>query len=264
MAETFALSGSQIPIELFDAGITLVAPGLVGAGVYHGKREVGQTRLATQEKSPLDTALAEAGLEDRHTIEIDAPTPEVAGTGLVRGKGGLADDEIELQVAGAPNEIQFVLYSDEDGILSLHIPHPTAAADALPSRASSTAKLYSYRIQLRRPTGKGPSGGQTRGVVGLVVHKLIKIIVGKALKGVARLGEYAAVKFWEDKARGAQGFHGGSASQFLADPPTPFADWAALEGKRSLLVIHGTTSSTSGAFDGLKLFPQMADRFWKT
>jgi hypothetical protein len=263
MAETFALQGSQVPIELFDAGITLVAPGLVGAGIYHGKRAMGQTRAATQEKGPLDTALAEAGLEDRHTIEIDAPTPEALGTGAVRGKGGLDDDEIELQVACAPNEIQFVLYSDEDGILSLHIPHPTTTADALPSRASSTARLYTYRIQLRRPTGKGPAGGQTRGVVGLVAHKLIKIIVGKALKGVAQLGEYAAVKFWENKARGAQGFHGGSVSQFLADPPTSFADWATLEGKRSLLVIHGTTSSTCGAFDGLSLFPEMADRFWR-
>src|ERR1700722_6667757 len=264
MAETFALTGSRVPIELFDAGITLVAPGLVGEGVYHGKREVGQTRAATQEKGPLDRALAEAGLEDRPTIEIDAPSPEALPTGVVRGKGGLGEDEIELQVACAPNEVQFVLYSDEDGILSLHIPRPTGAADVLPTRASSVAKLYTYRIQLRRPDGKGSAGAQTRGVVGLVVHKLIKIIVGKALQGIARLGEFAAVKLWVDRARGTQGFHGGSASQFLADPPTSFSDWVSLGGNRSLLVIHGTTSSTCGAFDGLKLFPGMADRFWKT
>jgi hypothetical protein len=262
MPETFLLAGSQLPVEIIDAGITIVAPGLVGTGFYHGKREVGQVRAATREKGPLDAALSEAGLEDRHTLEIEASTPEVSGPGTVRGAGRLADDEIQLQVPCGPNEVQFVLYADEDGILSLHIPKVTARGKALPSRASSTSRLYTYRIHMRRATGRGLTGGQTRGIVGVLAHKLIKVIVGRALKGVAHMGEYAAVKFWEDKARSAQGFHAGGLSQFLGDPPTSFTDWKSLAGKRALLMIHGTTSSTHGAFDGLNLFREMADRFW--
>ena len=100
-------------------------------------------------------------------------------------------------------------------------------------------------------------------MIGAVTHKLIKIIVGKAVEGVVRLGQFAAVKVWENKARASQGFHAGAFSQFLGNPPTSFADWKPFHGKRALLFIHGTTSSTCGAFDGLQLFPETAERLWK-
>jgi pimeloyl-ACP methyl ester carboxylesterase len=263
MPDTFSLRGSQLPVEIVEASITVLAPGLVGSGLYHGKRETGQVRAATQEKGSFDSALAEAELEDRHTLEIDAPTPEMPRGAAARGTGQIADDEIELQVPSNPGEIQFALYADEDGILSLHIPHVTTQAEALPSRAPSTARLYTYRISLRRATGTGTAGEETRGVIGAITHKLIKIIVGKALQGVVRLGEFAAVKVWENKARASQGFHGGTFSQFLEDPPTSFADWKLFQGKRALLFIHGTTSSTYGAFEGLQQFSEIAERFWK-
>lgn len=264
MPDGFSLQGSQIPVELAEAGITLLAPGLVGMVFYHAKREIGRIRRVTQEKGLFDTALTEAELEDRHTIEIDAPTPQVAQGAEVRGAGALADDEVQLQVPSAPGEVQFALYADEDGVLSLHVPQTTPRAQALPSRAPSVACLYTYRIRLRRRIGRGPGDTQTRGIIGAVAHKLIKIIVGKALKGVAELGEYAAVKLWENNARAAQGFHGGTLAQLLGDPPTAFTDWKSLDGKHALLFLHGTTSTTHGAFNGLNCFPQIADRLWRS
>jgi len=260
--DIYSLNGDEIPLELPEQGIALLAPGLIGQVTYHGKRERGQIRAITQEKDALDTALAEAELVDRHTIKIDAPTPEVLPGGAVRRVRDLAEDEIELEVPCGLNEVQFVLYADEDGILSLHIPQLTDRQPAL-TRVSFNTRLYTYRIRLRQPTRFKLGKQETRGIIGVVAQKLIKVIVGKALKGVAGLGEYAAVKLWEDNARAAQGFHCGSITQLLADQPMSFADWQSLNLRRALLFLHGTTSTTHGAFDGFRQFTELADQLYR-
>jgi pimeloyl-ACP methyl ester carboxylesterase len=240
---------------------------LVGDGTYDGKRPIGETRLLTQEQGELDKALAEAELEDRHTLVIDAETPfpqPPTDTGARRSGGSVADDELLLQVPSANKEVQFALYVDEDGVVSLHAPKATPPSGALPTRASFESTLYTYRIRLRRPTGKGLASGGKRGILGVAAHKIFKILVGKALKGVTKLGEYAAVKLWEDKARSHQGFHSGGLAEFLGETPASFSDWKALDGKRALLFIHGTTSSTRGAFQGLAGFETMGQRLWQS
>jgi hypothetical protein len=259
MTDAFTLEGSEIPIDLPDAGITVIAPGLVGTGFYYGKREKGFVREATREQELLDEALSEAQLEDRHTLSLDAPTPSEGVSGArTRGHNEVFENEVELQVTSAVGETQFALYADEDGELSLHLPEVETTAEPTTRRLGD--RVYRYRIPLRLPTGRG---GKTRGVIATIAHKLIKIIVGKALQGVAQLGEYAAVRLWENRARAWRGFHSGNVTEFLAASPTAFSDWPTLEGKRSLLFLHGTTSTTSGAFDGLRLFPEVSSRFWR-
>ncbi len=72
--------------------------------------------------------------------------------------------------------------------------------------------------------------------------------------GIAGDAVYAAAKLWEDHYR-PEGFIGGANSgQLLADPATPFTDWASLQGRKSLLFVHGTISSTAGAFIGMQQF----------
>jgi pimeloyl-ACP methyl ester carboxylesterase len=257
MAEIFDLEGRRVPIELPEAGITLLAPGLLGRGSYEGKRELGRVRALTREKTLLDEALAETELEDRHSIILEAPTPTPTAA---RSSGSeIPDDEIELRVESSEATVQFVVYADEDGVLSLHFPERRMGAEKAPGRAARGSRIDFYRIRLRRAGGN--SGG-SRGIIGAAAHKLIKIIVGKALEGAARLGEFAAVRLWERKARSDQGFHSGDVSRFLSLPPLRFSDWQVLSDKRSLLFIHGTTSTTWGAFDGIKGFPAYAAHLW--
>jgi pimeloyl-ACP methyl ester carboxylesterase len=78
--------------------------------------------------------------------------------------------------------------------------------------------------------------------------------------------EFAAIKYWENKVRAAQGIHRGSPGELLQPVPiSADADYLrSFAGQTSLLFIHGTTSSTSGAFARLAEFPDTADWLWKS
>jgi pimeloyl-ACP methyl ester carboxylesterase len=49
----------------------------------------------------------------------------------------------------------------------------------------------------------------------------------------------------------------------LIDKPDTFADWKQHDGKKSLLFIHGTTSTTTGAFGGLRNYPDRAKQLFR-
>lgn len=258
MQEDFRLIGDFTPTELNDSGITLLAPGLFGRGTWHSRREAGETRAFTGEQSLLDQAIAESGAEDRHTLVVEAPTPQVAA-GSTRSGGGVADDELLLQVPLAPGEAGVVMYADEAGIISFHYGQPAAAAQPeLPSRAFGAGQQVQFRLRLR--TGESHGTGGSRGLVGRVVAKVIKVLVVKVFPN--QVGSFAAqrVQAWEQTYRAQQGLHGGTWDQLLDPRPTRPADPRPLIGRRSLLLIHGTTSTTAGAFAGLARSPAVLDR----
>ena len=258
MEERFGLKADSAPVELDLSGITLVAPGLEGDGTWYSRRMAGESRAFTGESPELDRALAEAGLEDRHTLVIEAPTPAVV-VGGGRAIGGVRDDEMLLQVPTKPGEVAFVLYIDEAGIVSFHYREDAPArAPALPSRAAGGATLERFRISLRRGQSKRP--GETRGLFSRLVAKILKIVVVKLFPD--QIGSFVArrVKAWEDAHRAAQGLHDGNWDRLLDPMPTPLADLDRLQGRRSLLLIHGTTSSTAGAFKELQRFPDLLKR----
>jgi pimeloyl-ACP methyl ester carboxylesterase len=261
MQEDFSLKADISPIELDQSGITLVAPGLIGNGTWFSRRVIGETRDATGEKSALDGALAEADLEDRHTLVIEAPTP-AAATGTGRVGGGVADDEILMQVPTAENEAALAIYIDEAGIISFHYPQTTSKATAaLPTRTFGAARLQQFRIPLRPGKSKRPTEG--RGMVGRIVAKIIKIVIVKLLPDEAGTFVSRRVKAWEDKHRAFQGLHGGTWPQLLDPTPLPFSDFGSLAGKKVLLFLHGTTSATAGAFGALKQNPALLDRLYR-
>ncbi len=262
MQEDFRLIGDFTPTELNDSGITLVAPGLHGRGTWHSRRETGETRAFTGEQGLLDQAIAESGAEDRHTLVVEAPTPEAAAAaGGVRGTGDVADDELLLQVPLAPGEAAVVMYTDEAGVISLHYSEPPVATlPALPSRAFGAGQQVQFRLRLRTGQAQGTGTGESRGLVGRVVAKVIKVLVVKVFPD--QVGSFAArrVMAWEQQYRAQQGLHGGSWAQLLDARPTRLLDPAPLVGRRSLLLIHGTTSTTAGAFAGMARSPALLDR----
>jgi len=265
MEEDFRLIGDFTPTELNDSGITLVAPGLYGRGTWHSRRETGETRAFTGEQGALDQAIAESGAEDRHTLVLEAPTPAAAGGG-VRSLGGVADDELLLQVPLAPGEAAVVMCTDEAGVISFHYSQPAAAAaqPELPSRAFGAGQQVQFRLRLRtgEPRAAGQTGqtGQSRGLMGRVAAKVIKVLVVKVFPN--QVGSFAArrVQAWEQQYRAQQGLHSGDWAQLLDPRPTRLQDIRPLLGRRSLLLIHGTTSTTAGAFAGLARSPLLLDR----
>ena len=74
MPTQFDLSLDPSPIELDGFGLRLVAPGLQGSALLFSQSGAG----ARNDPGPtdvLDQGIAEAGLERRHLLRIDAPTP---------------------------------------------------------------------------------------------------------------------------------------------------------------------------------------------
>ena len=263
MQEEFSLVRDFMPTQLDQSGITLVAPGLLGRGMWHPRRMAGETREFTGEKSELDRAIAEAGAEDRHTLVIDAPTPAAAARGGGRGAGDVADDEMLLQIPLARDEAAVVMYIDEAGLVSFHYAQasaPAAAAAVLPSRGRGADRQLQFRLQLRTGVSKQP--GASRGWIAKFTSKVIKVLVVKVFPD--QVGGFAArrVQVWEQKQRAFEGLHGGTWTQLLDPTPTPVGSLAPYQGRRSLLLIHGTTSTTAGAFSGLAKQPALVERLY--
>lgn len=262
MQEDFTLMGDFAPTQLDQSGITLVAPGLLGSGKWLAKRMAGETREFTGEKSELDRAIDEAGAEDRHTLVIDAPTPATAPGGGGRSAGDVAGNEMLLQVPIARDEAAVVMYIDEAGLVSFHYAQPPAAsAPVLPSRALGADRQLRFRLQLR--TGVSKKSGESRGWIAKVTSKIIKVLVVKVFPDQVESFVARRVQVWEQKQRAFQGLHSGTWEQLLAPTPTPVCSLAPYQGRRSLLLIHGTTSTTAGAFSDLAKQPALLARLHK-
>jgi len=209
---------------------------------------LGGGRASIGERDALATAIAESGAVDRFTLAIDAPTPTTAGGG--RRGGDVADNEILLQVPLARDEAAYLMYVDEAGVISYHYPDAVTQATRLPSRSFDAASQSSFRIPLRRSTATG--GGDGRGLFANVTSKIIKVIVLKLFPDAVGGATARVVRAWEEKFRAYGGLHGGNWTQLFGAIPIPVDDVTTAAGRRSLLLIHGTTSNTAGAFAGLQ------------
>jgi pimeloyl-ACP methyl ester carboxylesterase len=170
---------------------------------------------------------------------------------------------VALNVPGNGADAQYVLYQDEDGVMSVEIPERPGETAAAGVRGNQPGGVFHYRFRLRRAQAKG----ETRGVVGVLGKKVIKIIARKL--GVSA-GAKLAAYLWESQARSFEGLHGsaktfatGALDELLTDKPAAFTGWKQHDGKKSLLFVHGTTSSTTGAFSGLGNFPDKAKELFR-
>ncbi len=252
METPFDLRENPAPIELHEAGIVLVAPGLRGRGRYAGKRETGQTRAFAGECGALDAAIREAGLEDRHTLTLEAPTPERRqGGGTRAGMQSVENDAMLLQVPGRPDEFQFAIYTDEEGIMTFHYPQKVDSSAGMPTRAFGFLQQNQYNIPLRKARPQVEEG--SRGLVGSIACKVVKIVVGKVFAEQAGEVAHWAIRKWEERSRPYLGLHGGKDfAELMQEQPKTFDQWDRIRGKKALLFIHGTSSNTAGAFAGLK------------
>ena len=257
--EHFQLLGDFTPIQLHESGIALVAPGLFGQGAVHPRRPDAGGRSALGEQDALARAIDESGAEDRFTLVLEAPTPEVDAEAGGRSGDQVADDEMLMQVPLGQDEAAFVLYVDEAGTVSYHFGSSGEGAEPLPSsRSWGVASLATFRVPFRRAREAGEEGG--RGLFSRITSKIIKVIVVKMIPDAAGGLAAGGVRRWEERFRSHLGLHGGGWHELLAPTPTAPGDLKRLDGRRALLLIHGTTSSTAGAFARLTDQEPLLDR----
>jgi pimeloyl-ACP methyl ester carboxylesterase len=259
MSEIVELNQDSGWTSLGSAGMRLRASGLKGSLIWRPPVEHAQfmanaispNMVAAGTPDLVEQALQEAGLTDQGSLTIPTGTASVAGP----------PSQIVLDRPIAQNQIEFAIYRDESGVISLHRPlplPPTASMLAVPAAAQSS-RSFRYTIPMRHaatPAGGVPQMAMLGGIVGKVVR-----FVGRAVTGIAGDTVYAAAKMWEDHYRAAQGFHwGGTLPELLATTPVPLsaANWTALQGNKALLFIHGTISSTVGGYLGLQQFSEQA------
>ena len=279
MPATIRLEANRQPLRIPGTSIDVIAPGLRGelthttaAPAATGTRRGRRTAFAATIGGATEASLAEAGLKISDTLAIAAPTPDGAAarrprprTRTARRTADPRDDELRLDLTRRP-DVLFAIYRDASGIVSFHFAEEPRRAAGATVRGS--ARRRTIVIPLRpsvAPTRTGRRDVRGAGLAGKLVDKLIELVVRRATREAAKLGVFGAVKWWENKYRAAQGFHRGTPRQFLAAKPLSAGarDLRALAGEPSLLFLHGTTSSTQGAFGSLADFAPLAQKLWR-
>lgn len=225
--------------------ITIRSRGLRGDAEVHAPTPGGlRARALTTEA--LEAALSSTGFEPQAMVEI-SDAREVAGP--TAGLRATAYDEPGLVVeVPEPGDGlgQVVLYSDEAGVTTWHLPEAEeAAGDAMRGGATRTYVLP------RRPA-PAPDAPGMRGLLGTIGKKLVTVLVFPLVdKVLGEVGDFF-VSRWEAKHRppGLRGFVPGEHTRPGA-APLDDATWQRLAEGPALLFVHGTFSTAHGAFGGL-------------
>jgi hypothetical protein len=228
-------SGGTIDL---DEEISLRTPGLRGSAQVLAAGYPG-LRSAAEDADAFVGLLEAEDFQPTHVIEItDAiEGPTLGGFQTLRG-----EDAMEVDVpAPPPGYEQTLLLTDEAGVMTWHFSQgPLAAAPALRGAARRT-----YRIP--RAVRPAPSPGTTRGLAGALGRKVIRVLAFK----VAEIAADKIVSAWESHKRPHRLRTFTAADQ--ASDGTDLAGQALrpLAGKRALLVIHGTGSTTAGGYGNM-------------
>lgn len=248
----FQLDGSATPIDL-GLGVRLIAPGLVGQGQTHDARQPGfRAGTPGQETAALDDALSAQDMSEALSVEIDAVEAPVAGPAPdLRAPGG--DDALMLEVPDTgPEWEHVVLEIDEGGAMRWHLPLTEDNKVAAPT-TRGIGDVKRFRIpRAVAPTASGEQA-KTRGLVGLVGKKLLKVLVYPVTDILIGRAIDSFASKWEAKKR-PYGLRLMTPDNYATAgvPQLTAADWTKLGSGRALLMVHGTFSTAHGAFCGLE------------
>ncbi|MBU9943470.1 MAG: alpha/beta hydrolase [Dermatophilaceae bacterium] len=221
--------------------VRLTTPGLRGLADVHSPASPG-SRAADDAGQGLLEGLALGGMEESVTIEI-SDTAEVDGGG---GTRGFADESAMILDVPTPGESygQVVLYKSEDGAFSWHLPESTHAG------ATRGAAHLRYRIPRAVPeVDPSQSATASRRLLGAIGNKVLKVLVFPLLDPIVGAVTAHFVARWEAIHRRprVRALTSGTLGDDTVDDLS--ADgWQLLDGRRILLLIHGTFSRTPGGF----------------
>ncbi|HEX5761254.1 MAG TPA: hypothetical protein VF121_18870, partial [Thermoanaerobaculia bacterium] len=177
---------------------------------------------------PLVARLLATGKVEVASDEVATPSPRRAAEGA-----------LILDVATAPGEALVLLARHPSGAITLHSPQPLSGR-----RGAARGGVTRFHVAVR-----SAGAGARRGAV----TRVVRLVVFKALDKVAELVLPRLARRWEEGRFGKRplGWVGITAptlraaidgsGQLAPAPKTAF-------GERNLLLLHGTFSSTEGAF----------------
>ncbi len=231
------LDGSGIPVDL-GAGVTLVAPGLLGTAERAPELLGGRADEEPPATPALTDALAAAGLEQVHGVQIAATEVAVVGPDV---RGPHDEGLLLLQVPDLGVESpQVLLQVDEAGIATWHFPQSATAPGAL-------------EFSVPREVATAPIEGASddRGLAAMIGRKLLSVLVFPALEaGVGLLARVLADKY--EKSSRPYRLRTFAPGETRTPGAGNLADrgWDGIDG-RSLLLVHGTFATSHGTFSGL-------------
>jgi len=214
------------------------------------RQAVGRTALAdtraVADEVPLlnlDSGLREVGIREQETIEIELDK-------VVRSLRSAEDDRVTLNPAPAPDGVQVVLYVDESGGMSWHLPKTrhsnggTRAASSAPARFTIETRTVAAQRSLAGRPGE-------RGDVTKLGRKIFKVLVVPLSKLLAKPVESIVGKI-ERKHR-QNLIRALTPDNYSSRVAREFTNWSQLGTGKSLLVVHGILSTTEGM---LSLLPK--------
>jgi hypothetical protein len=225
--------------------VELRTPGLQGNAEIRMPGAPG-TRAAEQTTDALEQALANEDFKSRHTVEITQPREVPAPAAGVRSTA-FGEPAIELRVpAPGDEEGQVVLAADESGVLTWHFP--VDQAGQLDVTRGGALRTYVIRRRVVSP----PGGQPTRGLVGALGKKVLKVLVFPLVEPVIGAVNHFFAGRWEERKR-PYGLHPFTPQNYTTAAAVPVGDdaWGLLSRGRALLLIHGTGSRSYIGFAGL-------------
>lgn len=231
------------PVSVGD--VLIRSPGLAGEATVHTPGSP-TARAATLTTEQLESALSNESVQEQQTIEITGAREMDAGGASLRSTH--FDEpamEVEVPDPGA-SWGQMILHVDEAGVMTWNFPR----SDDL--TVDTTRGAATRRYLIPRRVMPAPDGAQSRGLVGALGKKILKVLAFPLIDPiVGRVSELLAAR-WEAKKRPYRirsftpdDYRGAQASA-ISD-----GDWNKLSGGRALLFVHGTSSLTHTGFGSL-------------
>ena len=237
-------------VELGD--VVLRAPGLKGNVNVVEATAAGGVRGARASRGPLADAQRANGMSTSRVIEIENPRDTRPAAGGTRGGKKPTPPAMELTVpAPRPDEEQVVLSTDEHGVRTWHFGSDSSPATG--TRAGRRMRTY----DIPRIVAPVANESGTRGAIpGLA--KVIEVITFP-IADAAAAGAKFAVGAW-DRRTHPHRVRIADGSTFR-DPTDE--DWESLTKGPALLFVHGTFSTSEGAFGGLppETMAKLIDRY---
>ncbi len=262
--QTMPITATQKKLKFANGTVLEVGPFVgtaaqwtTGAGTF---RSPAEEDLSV----PFREAMRELGVVEQETLHLDVTPVATASRGL---RTAAAQDKIVMRPvrpAGAPEGVNVVLYQDEAGGLSWHFPDgffeeptplgasplrgrlrtETVPTFTIPTRTAAAQQVLNSR---RQPTHlRGPITKWGRKIFKVLLLPVLETIVGPPLEAIVGKIEK---QYRQELIRAV------TPENYRTSLAEPFRDWTSLEGKPSLLIVHGIFSSSHGMLSGL---PQQA------
>jgi pimeloyl-ACP methyl ester carboxylesterase len=239
------LQGAPVPIEIAPGGYSIEAPGVHGTVA-----EISSGPAATRGEGglfedQLQRAALAADMVQVKDFAIDVTRVDTSA-GATRAGGEVRTPEGEpAMVLRVPaldtNVAQLVLHTDEAGVSRWIFPSPATRAQGATRGGIGEVEFLLPRDSA--PPATSEAGPGTRGQLTKLGRRLVRVLAWATEDVIGKGAMYVASR-WEGSRRPY------ALRRFPLNDSRPI-EWSSLQQERSLLLIHGTFSTASSAFEGL-------------